>query len=87
MEVAALQNPSAEALQDVRDVFGDVRNQDPYGNHVQFDPIAFPRWVYGGGMPGNPQGQGLINLQLSPQGLQLQDLAVLDVVSSPESML
>lgn len=79
--VTALQNPSADTVQDVRDVFGDVRNQDPYGNEVQFDPIAFPRWVFAGGMPGNPEGQGLRNLQLPPPGQQPQTLGVLDVVN------
>ena len=77
----ALQNPSADTIADVRHLFGDVRNHDPYGNVVQFDPIAFPRWVFAGGMPGNPVGQGLSNLQISPPGQQPQSLGVLDVVS------
>ena len=80
-EVMALQNPSADVVQDVRATFGGVRDQDPFGNHVGFDPIAFPRWVFAGGMPGNPEGQGLINLQLPPHGQQPQILEVLDVVS------
>ena len=78
----ALQNPSAETVQDVRDLFGGVRNQDPYGNQVQFDPIAFLQWVFIGGMPGNnQQGQGLKNLQLLSPGQQPPTLGVLDVVS------